>query len=489
MEESQQFEFKESWRDDYLKTICAFANAQGGTMHIGRDDNGNVVGVKNIKKLLEDVPNKIQSGLAILADVNKRTKDGMDFLEIKVAPSTFPINYHGAYYYRSGSTTQLLTGLALQSFLTQRMGIRWEDVTVDGLTVDDLDGLSFEIFRRRALKWNRMTQRELDIPNAELLDKLNLMVDGKLKRSGVLLFYGNPSIIQTGSHVQIGKFGQGPDLQYQDFLGGSLIRTAEEVIDLIYLKYLKAKISFEHDCRIETYPYAREAIREAVYNAIAHNCYMYGTPIQIRIENEQIIISNRCILPEGWTVETLMEPHNSIPYNPDIANVFYRAGYIEHWGRGIEKICDACRELGADLPIYQVLGNSIRVRFKALESALLDRPQGSPSPAEPSDAAREANTSGASTDSAKQPDNAFANKTDKSESGLVNRIISAIRADTSTTVSGIAKTAGVSKRTVERELRKLRAEGFLARQGGTQRGAWEINEERLPSLLTERRKM
>ena len=75
-------------------------------------------------------------------------------------------------------------------------------------------------------------------------------------------------------------------------------------------------------------------MREAAYNAIVHNCYMYGTPIQIRIEDEAMIISNRCILPEGWTVDTLMEPHDSIPYNPDIANVFYRAGFIENWGRG-----------------------------------------------------------------------------------------------------------------------------------------------------------
>jgi ATP-dependent DNA helicase RecG len=119
-------------------------------------------------------------------------------------------------------------------------------------------------------------------------------------------------------------------------------------VDLIYLKYLKAKITYEHDRRVETYPFARNAIREAIYNAIAHNCYMYGTPIQIRIEEEQIIISNRCILPEGWTAETLMQPHDSIPYNPDIANVFYRAGYIETWGQEIQKICDECVALGAE---------------------------------------------------------------------------------------------------------------------------------------------
>ena len=84
MAESQNIEYKESWRDEYLKWVCGFANAQGGTIYIGVDDNGKVVGVKDIKKLMEDIPNKIQSGLGIVSDVNKHTKDGKDYLEIKI---------------------------------------------------------------------------------------------------------------------------------------------------------------------------------------------------------------------------------------------------------------------------------------------------------------------------------------------------------------------------------------------------------------------
>ena len=61
---------------------------------------------------------------------------------------------------------------------------------------------------------------------------------------------------------------------------------------------------------------------------------MYGVPIQVRITEDELIVSNSCILPEGWTLDTLMEPHDSKPYNPDIANVFYRAGFIENWGSG-----------------------------------------------------------------------------------------------------------------------------------------------------------
>ena len=451
MAESQNIEYKESWRDEYLKWLCGFANAQGGTIYIGIDDAGNVVGVKNIKKLMEDIPNKIQSGLGIVADVNKLTKDGKDYLEIKVKPSSFPISYHGEFHYRSGATKQQLTGIALSEFIMQKTGFRWEDVTVDNITVDDLDEESFRIFRREAKRRQRMTDDELNIPNAELLEKLHLIVDGKLKRSAVLLFYHDPAVVQNGSHVQIGRFGEGADILYQDMLEGSLISTADKVVDLIYLKYLKAKITFEHDRRVETYPFAREAVREAVYNAIIHNCYMYGSPIQIRIEDDAMIISNSCILPEGWTVDTLMEPHNSRPYNPDIANVFYRAGYIEHWGRGIQKICDACKELGAELPVYELIGNGLRVHFKALESALIDEP--------------------------KTPNRHGGGLIGGIDGGLAEKIIELIRADDTVTVSAMAESLGIPKRTIEREMKKLRDSERITREGGNRYGHWIINQK------------
>lgn len=448
MAESQNIEYKESWRDEYLKWVCGFANAQGGTIYIGIDDAGNVVGVQNVKKLMEDIPNKIQSGLGIVADVNKLTKDGKDYLEIKVSQSSFPISYRGEFHYRSGATKQQLTGIALTEFITKKTGVRWEDVTVDGITVDDLDAESFKIFRREALRSKRMTEAELNISNEELLSKLKLLSNGKLKRSAVLLFYGDPSVVQVGSYVKIGKFGEHGTVEYHDNLEESLISTADKIVDLVYLKYLKAKITYEHDRRVETYPFARNAIREAIYNAIAHNCYMYGTPIQIRIEEEQIIISNRCILPEGWTAETLMQPYDSIPYNPDIANVFYRAGYIETWGQGIQKICDECIALGAELPRYEILGTGIRVYFPALKSALIDQP--------------------------KTPNRQDVGKNVGLEVGLAEKIIELISDNSEIKMSEMGEKLEVTTRTIEREIKKLREAGRVIRVGGKRYGHWEV---------------
>lgn len=70
-----------------------------------------------------------------------------------------------------------------------------------------------------------------------------------------------------------------------------------------------------------------------------------------------------------------MEKHDSKPYNPEIANVFYRSGFIENWGQGIQKICSECKKIGAEFPVYELLGTTLRISFKALESALIDQPK------------------------------------------------------------------------------------------------------------------
>lgn len=240
-------------------------------------------------------------------------------------------------------------------------------------------------------------------------------------------------------------------MAYHDDLEGSLISTADKVVDLIYLKYLKAKITYEHDRRVETYPFARNAIREAIYNAIAHNCYMYGTPIQIRIEEEQIIISNRCILPEGWTAETLMQPHDSIPYNPDIANVFFRAGYIETWGQEIQKICDECLALGAELPRYEILGTGIRVYFPALRSALIDQP--------------------------KVPKGHSAKTDGTLDDTLALKIIEIIRSKPDITLDQLSAETGIARRTLVRYMSALKEAGRIERVGGKRYGHWEIRDD------------
>ncbi|MCL2295348.1 MAG: putative DNA binding domain-containing protein [Spirochaetes bacterium] len=100
--ENQIVEWKETWRDEYLKWICGFANAQGGVLEIGKNNRGVVVGISNASKLLEELPNKIRSTMGILADVNLYTEKSLDYIVIKISLHPNAISFRGKYYFRSG---------------------------------------------------------------------------------------------------------------------------------------------------------------------------------------------------------------------------------------------------------------------------------------------------------------------------------------------------------------------------------------------------
>jgi ATP-dependent DNA helicase RecG len=76
--EDQHTEFKTIWKDEFLKHICAFSNAQGGTLFIGKDDHGSIVGLNNSKKLLEEIPNKTIQFLGLVVHVNSHTENDLN---------------------------------------------------------------------------------------------------------------------------------------------------------------------------------------------------------------------------------------------------------------------------------------------------------------------------------------------------------------------------------------------------------------------------
>lgn len=143
MPESQNIEYKSSWKDEYLKWICGFANANGGSIFIGKDNVGNDVGITDTERLLEEIPNKVRDTLGILVDVNLHTTTRGDFIEIIVEGYPYPVNYKGQYHYRSGSTKQELKGAALDKFLLQKKGKRWDAVPVPNILVKDLTDFPF----------------------------------------------------------------------------------------------------------------------------------------------------------------------------------------------------------------------------------------------------------------------------------------------------------------------------------------------------------
>ena len=148
--------------------------------------------------------------------------------------------------------------------------------------------------------------------------------------------------------MKIGRFGKDDaDLKFQETEEGNLIALLQAVLNQLNRKFLTRPIEFEGMHRIEKGEYPVAAIREMLLNALVHRNYM-GAPIQIRVYDDKISIWNEGTLPDGLTLDALKRSHSSRPRNPIIADVCFKGGYIDAWGRGTIKIIDTCKL--ADLP-------------------------------------------------------------------------------------------------------------------------------------------
>ncbi len=452
MTETQNIEFKQSWHDEYLKWICGFANAQGGVLYIGKDDSGKIIGVEHSKKLMEDLPNKVRDTLGLIVDVNLIHSDGKDCLEIVVNPSPYPVSYHGEFHYRSGSTKQELKGNALAQFLLKKTGMSWENITVDKAPpINHFRNDGFDIFREEASRSKRVPIKDLKLDNYELARKLDLLEDDKITRAAILLFHHEPEKWITGAWIKIGYFTSDSKIAFQDEVHGSLFQQANAIMDLIYTKYLVGLISYEGITRIENYPYPREALREAILNAIVHKNYGSYTPIQIRVYPDRIRIANQSILPDGISADRLLEDGISRPTNPKIANAFYRAGFIESWGRGIQEIRETCREGGLPLPNFEVLSDMVMTTFYAVDKVSID----------------------AQKTGSKSKINLTVTTT-KTTRKTTRKILEEIQKNPTITMPELALVLKLSQDGIIWNIEKLKKQGVLIRKGGRKGGHWEI---------------
>lgn len=154
-----------------------------------------------------------------------------------------------------------------------------------------------------------------------------------------------------------------------------------------------------------------------------------------------LCIANDCIFPEDWTIDDLMGKHRSRPYNPLIANTFFRAGFIEAWGRGIEKIKDSCEEAGNPMPEYTIKREDIMVMFRSLVS----------------------DTTQATTQATQGDDNS-----------ITARILKVIQETPMMSQKEIAETIGENLNTVKYHMRAMKNSGVIKREGSSQKGKWII---------------
>jgi ATP-dependent DNA helicase RecG len=449
MVEKQNIEWKEKWKDDYLAWICGFSNAQGGSIFIGINDSGEVVGLQNSYKLLEDLPNKIRDAMGIIVDINLHEKDGKEYIEIKVPPYPIAISCKGSYYYRSGSTNQKLSGAELENFILRRCGVTWDNSPLPTFTTDDIDDGVVKRFKKWAAKKGRIDKSVLEESKEVLMEKLHLVHGGYYTNAAMLLFSNDPEKWQLGAYAKIGYFENDADLLYQDEIHGSLLDQIDKIVEVIHLKYMKAKISYEGMQRIEKYFVPEEALREALLNALCHKDYSTGIPIQISVYEDKLYIANCGHLPENWTLENLMSKHASKPFNPNIAHTFYLAGFIESWGRGIEKICNACRDDGVYQPEYTIHPGDIMIKFTAPEDRIV----------------------GSITSVASSKVIEKVTELDEREEKLLHLL----REDPAYTYKQLSEKLAVNPKTISIWIKGLKEKGVLTRMGSDTKGYWQIN--------------
>lgn len=381
--EAQNVEWKRQWDDKLLRQVCGFANSEGGVMKIGIDDDGRIIGVKNPKSDMKIITDTIADKLFIhpTVDVDETT----NVITINVQKSSVPIDLDGKFYVRTGNTTHAVSGREYDLMVSRRLNISWSDMPLDGLDMSCLDGNAIDYFRKKAKIKEMISKESLDVPDRELLIKLKLMTrDGLLTRAAVLLFHPEPESVIFGSAVKIGLFEgvDGSEILYQDYVRGPLITMPDRLFDLISTKYSKKKITYEGLNMVETPPFPEKSLREAILNAVMHNDYGSGIPIQIRIWEDRMRIADSGGIPYNWTSEDLMENHESVPVNPSLANVFFLAGFVEGWGRGIKRMIDGYSEHPDRSPTFKVSHQSFAVVLKNINYDSIDSSSGKSSDVE-----------------------------------------------------------------------------------------------------------
>ena len=363
MQENQNIEWKEIWKDEYLKWICGFANAKGGIIFIGKNDNGEIVGLKNSKKLLEDIPNKIQNHLGIICEVSLHDENQKQYIKITVRPYEIPVSYKGKYHFRTGSTKQELKGASLNEFLLKKVGKTWEEALETQATFDDISIEAIEEFQYEAHRSQRYPMIKGEKDYKKIFSNLRLYKNNSLKRSTLVLFGKDPRTYMINAFVKIGKFGNSDsELLFQEVIESNAFQLADKTIEILEKKYFKKAISYEGLNRIETTEYPYKAVRESLLNAIIHRDY-FGPPVQISIYDDKFMVWNPGSLPEELTIDDLRVKHASYPRNSIIADVFFKAGLIETWGRGTIKIIEECKKAGLPEPKFEIMSGGVAVTF------------------------------------------------------------------------------------------------------------------------------
>ena len=384
--ESDRLEFKKSTgqRTAAAKTVCAILNSIGGFVIFGATDKGEIIGQKVSAKTIEDISNEIRKieppAFPDIETVN--LKSGNVVILISIPGSTGLYTYAGRPYLRNGPTTIQMPGDEYNRRLIEKLHAttRWENEPVPkDVSIKDLDAEEIQITLDNAIRLGRLEATDRR-DTASILRGLELILDGKLLNAAVAL-YGKSNQLKTlypQMGIRMARF-RGKD-RLADFADNrqywghafALLRRAESF--LMDHVPIAGRVVSGKMVREDQPWYPPRATREALANALCHRDYTIpGGTVALAMYDDHLEITNPGALQFGITPEKLTKPHESKPWNPIIANVFYRAGIIERWGTGTLNIIDWCAENGNPPPGWLEQAGSVYVTF--LPAVLPDTPK------------------------------------------------------------------------------------------------------------------
>ena len=378
--ESETLEFKSTTgtRREAVRTVCAMLNQRGGQVLFGVTPHGAVVGQQVGGRTLEEVSAELQRiEPPVFPTVERvRIAEGREVIVVGVNQGAArPYVYQGAAYRRVGSTTLAMSADEYQRVLFERMHAerRWENQAATGWAVEDLDANEIRRTVEEAIRQDRLEDPGTREP-AALLRGLGLLRDGVLWRAAAVLF-GKDKRVEFDlpqCTLRVARF-RGLDrtefLDNRQFYGNAftLLRSAERFLrDTLPIAGRIEPDRFE---RIDEPLYPPLAVRESLANALCHRDYAGSGSVGVGVYDDRLEVTSPGSLHFGLTPERLFVPHESRPWNPQIARTFYLRGIIEEWGRGTLKMAELMTAAGLPRPEITEIGGGVMVCFRHGQAA------------------------------------------------------------------------------------------------------------------------
>jgi ATP-dependent DNA helicase RecG len=358
--ESETLELKESFSNEALESIGAFANASGGTLLIGVKNNGKITGITVGTNTLEEWAQKIQAKLQPRISTSMRVEQHEDksIGLIKVDRSESPVSVDGRFFKRVGRTNQLMSHQEIMYLALNSSNTSWDKQIEERAKLEDLDEKLINNFLQKIHTVGRRSI-SMEAPWQENCEKLELIVNGTPTRAAVLLFGKNVHRFFPSAYLKVGRFKTDTlildDIEFE----GPLFEQLEKA-----MIWLKGHLSLKYDIssealaagnlttRREEWEYPLSSLREGILNAICHRDYKLNTDTSIKLYDDHIVIWNAGTLPPVLSAEDLVGPHKSIPHNKLIAQAFFYTGDIESWGSGTTRMVQELKEHNLPAPEF-----------------------------------------------------------------------------------------------------------------------------------------